>query len=246
MMQWIIETILKKELRSMGARNASKPYQPRKLRVSDHARDRFRERGGRTLGHLDDNALFIMLEERVRFSAEAAYTVRDPRAPTSITSLQPFEYEKQMLYAVVRENTVVTILDEQQARNNFDTWEPVLNAPFADVLRNVTPVRGLVDVAKLEKNLAATVVETELESEARTAPKGGNPDIPLADIFRAATEQYENAVFAAREARQAAKKAVLALELAQAAVETTTKAAADAAARIVACREELIRLETAE
>ena len=234
------------------AGTAPKSIYQRKYRISEHARDRFRERGAKTWGSLDNESLCNVLDERMRFSEEKPVTVRDPRAPAAITTLQPFDYEGQMLYVVVRENVAITVLDESQAKNNFQgTWTPVLNAPFAEALRGVTPVRGtpapaprFVDVAKLEKNLAASVVE--VEPDAWDAITGGAPNIPLADVFRAASEQYENAVFAARAAKKALAGAIAEAARAQQAVDTAKEVAAQAAERIELTRAELLRLESVE
>ncbi len=71
-----------------------------------------------------------LLDERVHH-AESNYQVRDPRAPDDITTLRSVGCRHATYYAVVRNATVVTVLDEEMARNNFGSqWTPILNAPF--------------------------------------------------------------------------------------------------------------------
>jgi hypothetical protein len=108
----------------------------RKLAISNHAIERFRERVDEEFRHRDDEDLANLLDERLSY-AEHNYEVRDPRAPDAITTLRSVACRHATYYAVVRNETVVTVLDEDMAKNNFDgQWSPVLNAPFT-ALRDV-------------------------------------------------------------------------------------------------------------
>jgi hypothetical protein len=108
----------------------------RRYTISKHAIERFRERIDEEFRHRDDEDLSNVLDERVHH-AETTYEVRDPRAPDEITTLRTVACRHATYYAVVRNSTVVTVLDEDMARNNFNgQWAPVMNAPFT-VLRDL-------------------------------------------------------------------------------------------------------------
>jgi hypothetical protein len=103
----------------------------RRYAISHHALERFRERVDEELRHRGDDDLMNLLDDRV-CHADRDYQVRDPRAPEAITTLHEVHCRKDTYFAVERDGTVVTLLDEQMARNNFGgQWTPVLNAPFA-------------------------------------------------------------------------------------------------------------------
>lgn len=105
-------------------------HHKRRLTISTHAGERFRERVDEEFRHRDDEDLANLLDERIRH-AEFNYQVRDPRAPDEITTLRSVACRHATYYAVVRNETVVTVLDEDMAKNNFDgQWAPVLNTPF--------------------------------------------------------------------------------------------------------------------
>lgn len=111
-------------------------HHKRHYTISKHALERFRERVDEQFRHRDDEDLSNLLDERVHH-AESTYEVRDPRAPDDITTLRTVACRDATYYAVVRGSTVVTLLDEDMARNNFNgQWAPVLNAPFM-VLRDL-------------------------------------------------------------------------------------------------------------
>lgn len=115
---------------SRTARVPSRSYK-RRFTISKHAIERFRERVEEEFMHRSDDDLSNVLDERV-YHAESTYQVRDPRAPDEITTLRSVTCRHATFYAVVRNATVVTVLDEEMARNNFDgQWKTVLNAPFA-------------------------------------------------------------------------------------------------------------------
>ncbi len=123
---------------SRNSRPPTKEHK-RKFTISDHALARFRERVDEEFRHRDDLDLGNLLDAKLR-QAEFRYTVRDPRAPNEITQLYSVACRRATFYAVVREVTAVTVLDEQMAKNNFSgVWTNVLNAPFADALKDVKP-----------------------------------------------------------------------------------------------------------
>jgi len=105
-------------------------HHKRRYAISKHAIERFRERVDEQHRHRDDDDLANLLDERVHH-AENTYEVRDPRAPDEITTLRTVACRDATYYAVVRGSTVVTVLDEEMASNNFNgQWSPILNAPF--------------------------------------------------------------------------------------------------------------------
>ena len=106
-------------------------HHKRAFTISKHAIDRFRERVDEEFRHRNDDDLGNLLDDRVRH-AESNYQVRDPRAADAITTLRSVACKHETLWAVIREQTVVTVLSEEMARNNFqDQWAVVLNTPFA-------------------------------------------------------------------------------------------------------------------
>jgi hypothetical protein len=90
-----------------------------RVRVSEHALVRFRERVAEAFLHREDDDLRFLLDEYVRH-APARRTVADPRAPGMRTDLVAFDGRGGRRYwAVVREGTVVTVLDDGMAARNF-------------------------------------------------------------------------------------------------------------------------------
>lgn len=116
----------------------------RELRVSEHAMIRFRERVEEEFMHRGDDDLADLLNERIR-AAVLSCEVVDPRVPGVPTRLHLFESRTGMrLVAVVRDKTVVTVLDDWMARNNYPGWEEgsvklpsavPLGAPLGDKIR---------------------------------------------------------------------------------------------------------------
>lgn len=111
-------------------------HHKRRYTISKHAIERFRERVDEEFRHRDDEDLANLLDERVHH-ADTNHEVRDPRAPDEVTTLRSVSCRDATYYAVVRNATVVTVLDEEMAKNNFDgQWKPILNNPFG-VLRDL-------------------------------------------------------------------------------------------------------------
>jgi hypothetical protein len=118
---------------AFAGRNSRAPTNyKRKYNVSKHALDRFRERVDDEFRHRDDNDLMNLLDDKLR-NAEQTWDVRDPRAPKEVTKLYAISTRKAgKFYAVVRDETAVTVLDEEMAANNFaGQWKPILSLPFA-------------------------------------------------------------------------------------------------------------------
>lgn len=103
----------------------------RKYNISTHALQRFRERVDDEFRHRDDRDLMNLLDDKLR-ATDKKFDVRDPRAPGEVTKLYEISTRKAgTFYAVVREETAVTVLDKEMAANNFaGQWEPILNLPF--------------------------------------------------------------------------------------------------------------------
>jgi hypothetical protein len=120
---------------SRTARVPARHYK-RRLTISEHAVERFRERVDEEFRHRDDNDLANLLDERLGY-AEHTYQVHDPRAPQAVTTLRSVACRNATYYAVVRDETAVTLLDEQMVHNNFDPWIPVEVTPHG--LKTLTP-----------------------------------------------------------------------------------------------------------
>jgi len=118
---------VKSDFTSRTARVPARHYK-RRLTISEHAVERFRERVDEEFRHRDDEDLANLLDERLSY-AEFTYQVDDPRAPEAVTTIRSVACRHATYYAVVREDTAITVLDEEMARNNFDPWIPVLVTP---------------------------------------------------------------------------------------------------------------------
>ena len=137
--------------------------------ISKHAIDRFRERVDEEFRHRDDDDLGNLLDERLRH-AESKYQVRDPRAPDEITMLRSVACKHATYWAVIREQTVITVLDEEMARNNFQgQWAVVLNTPFAALRDLKLPVAATPKSAPAPIRAAPAAPETDLLAEAGVA-----------------------------------------------------------------------------
>lgn len=118
------------------------------FRVSEHALERFRERVEEEFTHRGDDDLADLLNTRITNRLCSAH-VKDPRCPGVVTVLYKFECrDGGKLVAVVRDQTVVTVLDDWMARNNYGDWDgegpaisgTTLGVVFGEKLRGVTPV----------------------------------------------------------------------------------------------------------
>jgi hypothetical protein len=128
---------------SRTARVPTRHYK-RRFTITDHAVERFRERVDEEFRHRDDTDLANLLDERISY-AEHNYQVHDHRAPQAVTTLRSVACRNATYYAVVRDETAVTLLDETMARNNFDPWTPVEVTPHG--LKVLTPPRLPVPLA---------------------------------------------------------------------------------------------------
>lgn len=102
------------------AGRAPKPHHRRRHRVTGHALERFRERVAEEFLHRPDDDLRYLLDDWLAHPEERR-VVDDPRAPGIPTDLIAFVGRGGCRYwAVVREATVVTVLDDGMARRNFE------------------------------------------------------------------------------------------------------------------------------
>lgn len=96
-----------------------------------HALERFRERVDEDVKARSNHDLSNLLDEKV-CQAQNVYTVRDPRAPEALTKLHEIDLRSGIYYAVVRDNAVITVLDEHMVKDNYDlAYHSPVNASFA-------------------------------------------------------------------------------------------------------------------
>lgn len=165
-------------------------HHKRTYTISKHAVDRFRERVDEEFRHREDEDLSNLLDTRVKH-AESSYEVRDPRAPDEITTLRSVACRHATYWAVVRASTVVTVLDEEMAKNNFNgQWATVLNTPFA-ALRDLKlpPV-----VVKMEGKNAVVKNGAEIDqAKAALAARSAAELTPLPDPLESIGVAYARA-----------------------------------------------------
>ena len=119
------------------ANKAPESSYTRKYSISNHALERFRERVEDDVRCRSNADIGNLLDEKV-CQATKTHSVRNRRAPEAITKLHAIELRSGTYYAVVRDATVVTVLDENMVKDNYElSFQPVLNAPFADKLRDM-------------------------------------------------------------------------------------------------------------
>ena len=150
---------------SRTARVPTRHYK-RRFTITDHAVERFRERVDEEFRHRDDTDLANLLDERISY-AEHNYQVHDHRAPQAVTTLRSVACRNATYYAVVRDETAVTLLDEAMARNNFDPWTPVEATPHG--LKVLTPSRLPVIPAPPVEDSPPTQTAEDLLAEAGVA-----------------------------------------------------------------------------
>jgi hypothetical protein len=195
-------------------------HHKRRYTISKHAIERFRERVDEEFRHRDDEDLANLLDERVHH-ADMNHEVRDPRAPDEVTTLRSVICRDATYYAVVRNATVVTVLDEEMAKNNFDgQWRPILNNPFG-VLRDL----------KLAPATSPTTPPTTVAS----APDPAPPTDPLAE-----------AGVAYARARRRKHECAEALAALRAELERATEALREAEAAVAETHQHLIDLTGGE
>ena len=175
----------------------------RKYTISVHALERFRERVDDEYTCRDDHDLMNLLDEKLRAAAHK-WDVRDPRAPNHVTKLYEIETRKVgVFYAVVRDETAVTVLDKEMAANNFaGQWSPILNLPF----------EGLRDFMLPAKVPVAVAVTAPVEPTIETLPV--SPLQVAEQTFSAAWVRKEAATRALENAARELDEAKIALEVA--------------------------------
>ncbi len=199
-------------------------HHKRRLTISKHAIERFRERVDEEFRHRDDEDLGNLLDERLN-RAEFNYQVRDPRAPDDITTLRSVACRHATYYAVVRHETVVTVLDEEMARKNFDSqWSPIMNNPF-EVLRGLK-------IASPPQSPAAPITAAPIATAPAEAPA---PPPAAADPLAVAGAAYARA----RKQRRECESAVAAIK---ADLERATEALLEAERTVEETHQKLIDL----
>ncbi len=225
---------MKSDFTSRTARVPTRYYK-RRLTISEHAIERFRERVDEEFRHRDDEDLANLLDERLSY-AEFTYQVDDPRAPNAVTTIRSVACRHATYYAVVREDTAITVLDEEMAHNNFDPWIPVLVTPQG--LKLLAPSRlPALPAASVQQALPAPTAEdppAPVVGETEAPATSARPADPLAEAgvayARARRHQHacEAAVAAIKAELDRATEVLLEAELA---VEDTHRRLLDLAGR---------------
>jgi hypothetical protein len=160
----------------------------RQFIITGHALQRFRERVEKEFAARSDFDLGNLLDERIRTCGKCQ-TVEDLRNIDAETRV--FEIESRagdVYYAVVRDDTVVTVLDRRMLEVNFEngSWKRgPMNTPFAKLT-----LRGLVREESAIK--PPTSLPTPLPSVAHVEP----------DIVAAASMRVGAAMVAHTQAQQ--------------------------------------------
>lgn len=200
----------------MGMANkAPEPRYVRKHTISHHALERFRERVDEDVKCRSNYDIGNLLDEKICQAANV-YTVRDPRAPEAITKLHEIDLRSGTYYAVVRDETAVTVLDEAMVKDNYslENWKPTLNAPFTkDALRSIQamPLRKLTPIDE-------AIMRGDLPP-----PK---PSPPASTPLEAAGVEYARALRAKRDAQDTLDRATAQVAQAEAALKVATEAVA--------------------
>lgn len=217
------------EFTSRTARVPTRHYK-RRLTISEHAIERFRERVDEEHRHRDNEDLANLLDERLRY-AEFNYQVHDTRAPQAVTTIRSIGCRDATYYAVVRDETAITVLDEEMARNNFDPWIPVLITPNGP--KPLTPPRlpTLPPPPQLPVLPALPATEVAIVLALSAADPAADP-LEAAGIAYARARRQHHACEAAVAAIKAdLDRAVEALLEAELAVEDTHRQLLDLAGR---------------
>lgn len=156
----------------------------RQFVISRHAIERFRERVDVEFNARNDDDLGNLLDERIRY-AEERETVTDLHnidTPTIVARIE--NRDGKPLFAVVRENTCITVLDEEMVTRKFEqgTWRRgPMNAAFRPVLRGAVvptlaptvqlrPLETAEPPHALEESLAIASAVTETVPRIAPAP----------------------------------------------------------------------------
>ncbi len=148
----------------MGMANrAPKERRDTHFKISKHAIGRFRERVEEEHLSRDDRDLELLLDERIRVGKKLDMV--DNVADKAASTIYEFTNQRAtaIYYALVRDNTVVTVIDEAMGRQNMSTgqWSMRFNSPFAAALKDVaaaatklTPVVSAIPLATVPASLA--------------------------------------------------------------------------------------------
>ena len=139
----------------------------RKYSISHHALERFRERVEEDVKCRSNHDISNLLDEKI--CQALPMTVRDPRAPEAITQLHAIELRSGTYYAVVRDGTAITVLDETMVKNSYsmENWKSTMNAPFTKAALaavQAAPTRKLTptDEAILRGDLPLSALNSKL------------------------------------------------------------------------------------
>jgi hypothetical protein len=178
----------------------------RRFNITSHALDRFRERVDEDVKARSNFDVGNLLDEKVR-QATHVQTVRDPHAPELITKLHEIEVRSGTYYAVVREDAVVTVLDEEMVKTNFKmaNWKPALNSPFTrETLGTVQPT------ARKPPTIASTP-----------------PPVPVQSPLEATGVAYAQALKHKHDCEQAYERTKNSVKQAEAALQVANEQLAD-------------------
>lgn len=152
------------------ARQSPAPAYQRTLIITKHAIERFRERVDEEFTSRSDGDLGNLLDERVKHSEDRTVVtdLAECDQPTIVHAIS--NRNGKRYYAIVRDMSVITVLDEHMLELNFSSgrWKKGgFNTPFAAAAKTL---RGLVAEEPAEKS----VIEA--------TKKKGNGEPPAPDI----------------------------------------------------------------
>lgn len=193
----------------MASRNDRAPnHYKRKFSISRHAIERFRERVDEEFVARSDGDLGNLLDEKL-CHPEAQFQVHDHRAPDSLTQLYGISTRRSgTFFVVVRDDTAVTVLDEDMAKKNFaENWKPTMNTPFVDLRKKIKPVVSVRPTQPMPVAAPAMIADGDV------AAAGARYALALKEQ-RACLLALERAKTTLAEAEAALDKAVAAVEAA--------------------------------
>lgn len=147
------------------AHRAPKQHYGRKFQISAHAIERFRERVDEEFAHRPDPDLMNLLDERI-CNAKRSEDVIDHHYRDTPSKVYVIESRKgQLALAIVRENTCVTVLDEDMLEANVakGSWSRrPINTPFAEALAGVKAPRLSTPAGEVSSHQRAVPPKLEL------------------------------------------------------------------------------------
>lgn len=172
------------------AHRAPPAHYNRRLNISRHAIERFRLRVDEEFKARTDDDLANLLDERIRVSKDRREII-DRSYNNTVSQLVGFENRKgETTYAVIRENTCVTVLTPDIVEGNFKSgqWHVPMNTPFAAALENYKPG------APARPPAPAAVRDQHLERQRETLVNSLGGDLARAELDLArATSRHQAA-----------------------------------------------------